>query len=317
MPAETGEGHGQKVDLALAAPDDVGLPIGRGVDRGGFGRAVSARRPRRDHVGERREFEQCGIGDGIPIEGAPPARHAEHDRESPALLVVLEKRDDLAPVVERRPGLVIGFEAAAPEREEWFTAMAQVRAIAREPGITEQFFPIGDQHGGLAGGEAAQIIHERVDAAVFASAGADVFQNGVIGGEGIAAFERIDEALEKNAVDAMLFHPRKMAHHRRPEIRAEHFGPRAVGVHEPGWKPLGGGKLRQIRPHIHPDISGGRHHVAARPMIVAALGAIALGVEPTLIADHHFTGKRGGIDGHRGRSGAAREQRGNEQAAGD
>ena len=195
--------------------------------------------------------------------------------------------------------------------------MAQVRAIAREPSVAEQFLPIGDQHVGLPGGEATQIIHERVDAAMLARAGADVFQNGVVGGEGIAALERIDEALEEDAVDAVLLHPREVPHHRRPEIGAEHFGARAVGVHEAGRKTLGRGKLRKIRPHIDADISWRRHHVAARPMIVIALGAVALGVEPTLISDHHFTGKRGGIDGHRGRSGAAREQRGNEQAAGD
>ncbi len=88
VPAETGKGDGEKVDLTLAAPRDVRLQIGRGVRRGGLGCAVATGRPRGDYFGKRDEFKERRIGDRIAAEGAPPAGHAEHDREATTLFVV-------------------------------------------------------------------------------------------------------------------------------------------------------------------------------------------------------------------------------------
>jgi hypothetical protein len=42
---------------------------------------------------------------------------------------------------------------------------------------------------------------------------------------------------------------------------------------------------------------------------VAAAGAVALGVEPALIAAHHLAGERRGIDGAAARADAARDKR--------
>ena len=188
--------------------------------------------------------------------------------------------------------------------------VTQVGGIARELGVAEEFFPVVDQDLRFAGGEAAEVIHERVDAAVLAGAGADVFEHGVVGGERSAARERVDEALEKNAVDSVLLHPRKMAHDGRADIGTEDLCALAIGVNEIGRETFGGGELGEVGPHVDPDFACGGRHIAAGPVVVAALGPVALGVEPTLVAHHDFASERRRIDARRGGSEGRGAQRG-------
>jgi len=131
---------------------------------------------------------------------------------------------------------------------------------------------------------------------LFISSGSAVLQDGVVDRERRAARKRVDETLNEDSVDLVLAHPLEVPKHGRAARGAEHLRARAVGVDEIGREAFVGGKLTQVGPHIDPHIFGSGTRPAAAPVVVATSGAVALGVEPALVAAHDFAGERRRID---------------------
>ena len=295
-PAEAGERDRQEVESPGAAPEQVGLPHRGGVARGFGRRAVATDRPRRDHIGQLQHLVQRRIGNRVAGLRAPETGHTEHNREAAGVRIVLEEGEDLPPIVERGTGAVVQ-EAAAPEGEEGFAAVVQIRGVAREGGFAHQSAPVGDEEVGLAGREAAEVVHEGVGPAVHARAFAAVGEHGVVVPERVCVAERVDEALHEHAVDAVFAHPLEVAQHRGAEIGAENLGRAAVGVDEVGREPFVGAVVGEVGPEIHIDAAGAGPSPAGGPVIVPPVCAVALAVEPTLVAAHDLAGQARRIHG--------------------
>jgi hypothetical protein len=151
---------------------------------------------------------QRGIGDRVAPLFAPEARHAEHDRDAPARGIVFQEVQNLPPVIEHGARLFLVLEPAAPQGKQGFAAVAQVLRVAREPRLAHEG-PSSPRSAGrpCPGGQAAQVVHQRVHPPVLPRPGAAVFEDGVVVRERAGPREGVDEPLQEHAVDAVLLHP--------------------------------------------------------------------------------------------------------------
>ena len=185
-----------------------GGPLGGG----GWG-AVAADGPRLHDVHHGVDFGPGGVRLGIGGEGGPAGGGTAHVGDAVARF----RRAELEPDDEVQCFLGVGGRMAgtvaqthAPDGEDGFAVVALVVGVRSDFEFVDEVLPIVFECLGEGGGIAAgDIVFDGEGAAGFAGCGHDVFEYDIAAGAFAASFA--DEALDENAVEAVLLHPAEVA----------------------------------------------------------------------------------------------------------
>ena len=138
-----------------------------GVPGDGFQRGVPADRPRAHDVGLEDDLMQRLVGHAVPIQRSPAGRNTRHYSAAAIPFVVLQELDQFPAFGQRVLAAVV--EADTPNRNDWFSAVPQVRpvlVVLANPHPIHQRFPVVDDVAHLTGLQTRQVVHHGVGTAV-------------------------------------------------------------------------------------------------------------------------------------------------------
>ena len=154
--------------------------------------------------------------------------------------------------------------------------------------------------------DARDVVLDREHAALGLGARLHVPRDLVACGEEARVLYLRDEALEGDAVDAGLLHPREVARDGPRVVRRVEPRDRAVGVREVGRIELVRAELGGVWPQIDRQVRRGRRVVAEPVPPLVHRRAVSGAQEPALISEQHLALEARGVDDRRERRRSSR-----------
>ena len=232
-------------------------------------------------------------------------RDAAHQRHAvPRVRAGREPVDQLGGVGGRSGAVT---EPEAPQEQHRLAAVLEVARARRDLKCVDQILPVGlEPLHEVRVVDARDVVLDREHAALGLGARLHVPRDLVACGEEARVLYLRDEALEGDAVDAGLLHPREVARDGPRVVRRVEPRDRAVGVREVGRIELVRAELGGVWPQIDRQVRRGRRVVAEPVPPLVHRRAVSGAQEPALISEQHLALEAGGVDDRRERRRSSR-----------
>ncbi len=173
--------------------------------------------------------------------------------------------------------------------------MPEIRPGLGDPHTVLEVRPILSHNVGSPSRQSTEVVHHGKGSPVQVGSFATTREN--LGEMVTVGFgnQLTSEPLNEDPVDAVLFHPLKVAEYGGGVVVAWKFGRFAVGEFKRGWISL----LRRQFANVGPEIEAAASRLEAVTSCVvhpAELGAVPFGAMPALISAHHFAEKGRCVD---------------------